>query len=1335
MKRTFLNRVIALALALAVLPVFPSAAKAAEDTPVQDGWSVEITTDPAPADPGSLELIANRDITELTAEVRSATVGVNTNDYEFEYKWNITSGGTYLCLDGDTDRESVTVVPIPVAGSADSGASVQVKVTIDKKENGSDSETETPEGTEGSVSYPITLTNTYNIRVKYVPVTGIKLDRDTITDLKIGGTAKLTATVTPEEHSDEVEWFSGDENIATVDDTGKVTGVGRGNTTITVKAGDFSAVCRVTVSYAAAASLEVPAGEIIRAGERRTVSAVVKGPDGGEAPDPNDVLWSITDRDDVVSIDRTRGSYIIVTGNLPGEATITAVSGSNSSVKDSCKITVPGIQIVHKDQEVLKRVIDIPLGGQATFTVKGYGNDVPNGSPTWTSSSVGIATFTNAVSGTLVGQSVGGPIEITAKLGDYTCTAWVRVVENTANTIDTSVRNGATLALGALSSDLRNVYVEAMDGIVSSPNRNDLSYLVSLSVPTSQGVLYYDYVSPDNHGYGVGAAERYYLSPSTGNRGLGDVTFVPAAGFIGQAIITYTGYDRNGRSYSGTIRVSVSGASEVQYVSALGEPVFFDPDDFNSVYRAQTGRDIRYVSFDLPDVKQGSLYYQYVAQGQFSGLVYAGERYGRTSPPYLDRVCFAPAEGFSGTVRINYYVQDTANATGKGVVTVTVTGNPSQTASKDISYTAAQGETVKFSSADFSSVCRNVLEEELDYVYFTPPESALGTLWYRYSTSSARSWVTATTRYYQTNSSARPGVGGVYFDPMSSTVGTVSIPYTAYSRGGHRYSGTVTINYTGVGEGEVRYKTRAGIAVQFESADFNEICLAASGDSFSYVRFDALPSAYQGELRYNYYSATSKGSSVSTSTRLYRTSSSPSLSRVAFIPSISWSGTLWLPFTAYSSSGARVFNGTLVVEVESSGNLVLNYTGYSGRSMKFPADDLDDVCRSYTGRGLNYVRFTLPQTSQGRLYYRYGTSSQSALSASTSYYYSGSGRTLSDVSFVPAANFTGRVELTYTAVSLSGTQYTAAIVVTVLNPVARNITHSTNSVPVRFSSADFEQACGSMLDGGVSYIQFTTMPASDQGKLYVGYSLPGTGSQAATGVRYHYSGTPGISQLTFVPKAGYNGQVSLNYTAYNSKGETVSGTVVINVTQQTSTTRFRDMKGYSWAVAAVDYLGDAGIVHGDGNRDYKPSGPMIRAEFVQLVCQTFNFNTGSVYSFPDVPSGSYYGWAVATAKDLGFASAGADGLYHPTEQLERQEAMTILYGAMKAAGWSLPRVSYAVLNNFVDGYQVSDADREAVAVMIQIGLVQGDGPGGYLRPEGTMTRAEMAVLIHRAVTL
>lgn len=1328
MKRTFLNRMLALALALALLPVLPAANAAEGDTGDTDpaDWSVTISSEPAPTGTDPLTLVTNVDTAVLTADVKAPT-GTDKGKYDIEYEWTVSKDGDYLDLTGGDTGDKVTAKP---KGTNSADAEVTVTVTVTEKATTSDSGQTTREAAS------FTREETYNIKVSYIPATAIKLNKDTIPNLKIGGAETLTATVTPAgKCSDKVEWSSDQENVATVNESGKVTGVGLGTATITAKAGTASAQCKVTVSYAAATSVTIPAAETIRAGERRTVSATVKGPDGGETPDPNDVLWSITDRSDVISIDRTKGSYTIVTGNIPGEATLTAISGSDSKVTDSCTVTVPGIQIVHKSQEVLKRVIDVPLGGQTTFTVKGYGNDVPNGSPTWTSSSVGIATFTNAVSGTLVGQSVGGPIEITAKLGEYTCTVWVRVVENTANTVTASVRGDATLALGALSSDLRSAYAGAMEGIVTSPNRNDLSYLVSLSVPTSQGVLYYDYVSQDNHGYGVGSAERYYLSPSAGSRGLGDVTFVPAAGFTGNAAITYTGYDVNGRSFSGTIQVSVSGGSDVEYISSLGEPVFFDPEDFNSVYRARTGRDIRYVSFDLPEAKQGTLYYRYVAQGQFSGLVYAGERYGRTSPPYLDEVCFAPAEGFSGTVRINYYVLDTASATGKGTVTVTVTGNQSQTPSKDLSYTSAQGESVKFSSADFSAACRSVLEEELDYVYFTPPDSALGTLWYRYSTSSSRSRVTGTTRYYQTNSTTRPGVGGVYFEPTYDTVGTVSIPYTAYSRGGHRYSGTVSIEYTGVGEGEVRYKTRSGMAVQFESADFNEICLSASGESFSYVRFDALPSAYQGQLRYNYYSTTSKGTAVTTSTRLYRTTSSPSLSRVAFIPSASWSGTLQLPFTAYSSDGTRVFNGTLAVEVESSGNLVLSYTGYSGRSMKLSANDLDNVCRSFTGRGLNYVRFTLPSTSQGRLYYRYGASSQSTVSSSTNYYYSGSGRTVNDVSFVPASGFTGQVELTYTATATDGTQYTAAIVVTVLDPVARAISRSTSSLPVRFSSAEFSQACGNMLDGGLSYIQFTSMPSSSQGKLYVGYSLPGTGSQAAAGVRYHYSGTPGISQLSFVPKAGYSGQVSLNYTAYNSKGETVNGTVVINVAQQTSTTRFRDMGGYSWAVPSVDYLGDAGIVHGDLSRNYTPGGPMIRAEFVQMVCQAFNFNTGSTYSFPDVPTGSYYGWAVATAKDLGFAWAGADGLYHPTEQLERQEAMTILYRAMKAAGWDLPRVSYAVLNNFADGGQVSASDREAVAVMVQIGLVQGDRPGGYLKPEETMTRAEMAVLIHRAMTL
>ena len=87
---------------------------------------------------------------------------------------------------------------------------------------------------------------TYTDGSTVIDVTGIALDKNEIA-LKTGDTAKLTATVTPDNATDKtVRWTSSDETIATVQD-GAVTAVKEGKATITAKAGDMEARCEVTV--------------------------------------------------------------------------------------------------------------------------------------------------------------------------------------------------------------------------------------------------------------------------------------------------------------------------------------------------------------------------------------------------------------------------------------------------------------------------------------------------------------------------------------------------------------------------------------------------------------------------------------------------------------------------------------------------------------------------------------------------------------------------------------------------------------------------------------------------------------------------------------------------------------------------------------------------------------------------------------------------------------------------------------------------------------------------------------------------------------------------------
>lgn len=94
----------------------------------------------------------------------------------------------------------------------------------------------------GSIKHTVTVNQAGRIAVA-----SIELDQTSLS-IKPGETAILTATVKPDNAPDKtVTWTSSDPEIATVDETGKVTAIKEGTATITAKTGEKSAICSVLV--------------------------------------------------------------------------------------------------------------------------------------------------------------------------------------------------------------------------------------------------------------------------------------------------------------------------------------------------------------------------------------------------------------------------------------------------------------------------------------------------------------------------------------------------------------------------------------------------------------------------------------------------------------------------------------------------------------------------------------------------------------------------------------------------------------------------------------------------------------------------------------------------------------------------------------------------------------------------------------------------------------------------------------------------------------------------------------------------------------------------------
>ena len=157
-----------------------------------------------------------------------------------------------LAAGGDTTTLTATVAPTDATDKTVTWSSSDDNVaTVD--ENGV--VTSVAVGTATITATAGGETATCTVKV-IVPVTGVTLDKANLT-LQSNTPVTLNATVAPDNATNKtVTWSSSDTSVATVDNTGKVTAVANGSTTITASCGGYSATCDVTVNATLATAFE-----------------------------------------------------------------------------------------------------------------------------------------------------------------------------------------------------------------------------------------------------------------------------------------------------------------------------------------------------------------------------------------------------------------------------------------------------------------------------------------------------------------------------------------------------------------------------------------------------------------------------------------------------------------------------------------------------------------------------------------------------------------------------------------------------------------------------------------------------------------------------------------------------------------------------------------------------------------------------------------------------------------------------------------------------------------------------------------------------------------------
>ena len=553
---------------------------------------------------------------------------------------------------------------------------------------------------------------------------------------------------------------------------------------------------------------------------------------------------------------------------------------------------------------------------------------------------------------------------------------------------------------------------------------------------------------------------------------------------------------------NGTLEIEIDGngssSDTISYSVKAGSQVSFDADDFYDFFEenySSSTRSLRYVTFYKPSssaFSDGTLYYNYGKSSEvtFTRTSLNSVKFYYDNADYgdynLDKLTFVADKTFSDDIELTFRAYYDENRYVDGTVEIAASGTSSSSSKKgDITYTVEPSEEVEFDEDDFYDYLDEEYNKTLKYVVFTDARDL------------------------------RSSTGYVYY----------------------------------------RYGTRFEVDFDDDLEDY-----------------------------YFYYDKESNVPSNADEDKIYP------LDDLSFVASKSFTGSVTLKFRAYYSTttSSSYKEGTVVIDSGKSGTSTsgkgdINIKLKPGTEAEFDPDDFNDVFqKEYKSSDFEYLIFTDSQnlvSYNGDVYYNYGRSSAKKFTASSledaKFYYNEkdvrssdkNAYALEDISFVAASTFSTSVTLEFRAYYSSSKYVDGTVVITPdgvstnnISSYVGNIRYSTTGTNVQINANDIARFFSKNCPGfTLQYVTLGGVPAT--GSLYYNYygtSKFGAGQGRMQLTSYNcssyilYANPTAASQyalteLTYVP-SGRNYCAAIPFTAYGTGGRSVSGTILISVT-------------------------------------------------------------------------------------------------------------------------------------------------------------------------------------------
>lgn len=915
----------------------------------------------------------------------------------------------------------------------------------------------------------------------------------------------------------------------------------------------------------------------------------------------------------IASVQSTGTKTAIVTGISVGTATITGVPVYNfwgteqefPSESYSFTVTVSGTgypggggSATGYHTSLSQGSMALTINGNSYLSVSAMSTYYQIQNVTWSSSNTAVANVTPYSSGTNSAYVTGytnGTATIYATVTGWDSYSYQQFTDYLACVV--TVGTGAGTGVVTLSSNnlqmsynsTQTLSVTAING--STPTGASVTW--TTSDPTVVGFY--------NTGYGSSSAVGTSVTLYTGSKA-GQATITASTAIGGQ---TYTAQClvNVGNTFNVTATVSSGetgftlGSTNMKTTTSVVNQIA------SALYSSVVGsyRTLSHVIF-------GSVTSTYGSLNATAGTAYY---YGGSSLYYgnLENITFVPSSyNYTGSATFSFTAYDTLGGAYPGTLTITVEKGGSNL---DVAYSATLGQTVQLNAQDFSDFWQKETGNlgTLRYVTFGNSSSTVGRLYYTSVNGQQIAVPGSTVQFYVSPSYNQTSLGSVSFVPSKTGVsyrtGTLAVPFTAYgttsavSAAVTSRSGMMYIMVTDGAVEDISYQAPV-TGVKLDGSDFLTVYRKATNSTLTatgmYIQLLDVP-AY-GTLYYGSGSYLTNGTKLTTAnigSMLFSSNSGAtnSISNITYIPGTTKAADT-IRYVAYSTSnGTPVYVGEINFGATAKG-AIKYHTNSAGVTFK-----TTDFFNADTGLlSVQYITFGKP--SSGTLYKNYSNGKGTAVSTTDLFSYSNSGSqvtSINNLTYVPAAGYTGVVSIPYTGSNITGTQVSGTVKVYV-------VSKAFTDVPTTLWSYEYvTELTASGIVNGVTPTTFYPNSDVKYGEalklimLAAGYSEQAkTGSHWASGylTRAYRDG------LVTNPNIDLNATVDRN-TIASIAAKALKLSPVTNITSP-----FVDSNdGYVLA------LYQAGIVEGttNGGRTYYYGTSTIkRGEICAIICRINDYN-------------------------------------------------------------------------------------------------------------------------------